>query len=275
MTTYDVALCQYGYGGSRTVEGFWERAERLLERAGDADLYVLPELALTELGEAPRSDPESVVFDADQEAAYRTLVGEAAGERDAIVVGGSYVTREDGVQRNRAAVGLPDGSVEAYDKCNPVPAEREGGTVPGEAAPPVFEHRGVGVGVVICYDVEFPSVVRDVVDRGAEVVAVPSWTGTEAGYQRVSRCCGARAVENQCYVAQVPMVGDHRSGERSPTGRAGLFAPCDDVLGPHGTRLTLPQDRHTAATDTVDVAALRESREAAEVRPYDDYRTGQ
>lgn len=269
---FAVALCQYGYGGATTVEAFATRAEALFDRAGEADLYVLPELALTELGDRPRSDPESVVLDADQERDYRSFVGRAAGERDAVVVGGSYVVRdESGVKRNRAAVGLPDGTVRTYDKCNPVPSEREAGTVPGEAAPPVFDHRGVGVGVVICYDVEFPGTIRDVVDRGAEVLAVPSWTGTEAGYQRVSRCCAARAVENQCFVAGVPMVGEHRSGERSPTGRSAVYAPCDDVLGPHGTRLSLPQDEHAAAVCTVDVAALRESRERAAVRPYDDY----
>lgn len=275
MTAFDIALCQYGYGGARTVEAFAERAAALLDRAGPADLYVLPELALTELSETPSSEPESVVLSAAQEAEHREFVARAAEARDAIVVGGSaVVTDEAGVQRNRAQVGLPDGSALAYDKCNPVEGEREVGTVPGDAEPPIVEHAGTAVGIVICYDVEFPGVIRDVVDRGAEVVAVPSWTGTEAGYQRVSRCCAARAVENQCFVAQVPMVGTHRSGERDPTGRSAIFAPCDDVLGPHGTRLTLPQDEHAAATGSVDVGALRESRETAAVRPYADYRDG-
>jgi len=275
MTEFDIALCQYGYGGARTVAGFADRAEALLGRAGPADLYVLPELVLTELSETPSSQPESAVLSDAQETEYREFVGRAAAERDAVVVGGSGVVHDsDGVQRNRAQVGLPDGTVLAYDKCNPVQGERDVGTVPGEDAPPVVEHDGTTVGVVICYDVEFPAVIRDVVDRGAEVVAVPSWTGTEAGYQRVSRCCAARAVENQCFVAQVPMVGTHRSGERDPTGRSAVFAPCDDVFGPHGTRLTLPQDEHTAATGTVDVGALRDSREAAAIRPYADYRDG-
>lgn len=270
--TFDVALCQYGYGGCETVEAFCERAAGLFDRAGAADLYVLPELALTELGERPRSDPGTVELSATQETAYREFVGRAAADRDAVVVGGSYVTVDDGVRRNRAAVGLPDGSVAAYDKRNPVPSERDDGTVPGAADPPVVEHAGTAVGVVVCYDVEFPAVIRDVVDRGAELVAVPSFTGSEAGYQRVRRCCAARAVENQCYVAQVPMVGEHRSGETSPTGRAAVFAPCDDVVGPHGTRLTLPRDEHAAATCTVDVGALRDSRERAAVRPYAEYR---
>ena len=266
--SFDVAVCQYGFAGVETAEELCARAGALFDRAGDADCYVLPELFASDLtlDETGEIRPLS----ADDETTLTEFVADAAVTRDAVVVGGSYRTREGGVLYNRLPIGLPDGSVRTYDKCRPIPSEREQGTTPGSTAAPVVEHRGVAVGALVCYDVEFPELVRDVADRGAELLVVPSLTADEGGFQRVARCCAARAVENQLYVVQVPLVGTHPRGEKSGTGRGTVYAPCDEIVGPEGTGLTLPRDRHTAATQSLDVAALRTSRTDAAVPPYTD-----
>lgn len=274
MTEFRVAVCQYGFAGVDSVAELWTRASRLLERAGPADLYVLPELFACDVASTPDATAATAALDDGAVATLHERIAAAATERDAVVVGGSYDVRDGGRLVNRCPVGVPGRGVRTYDKRHPTPAEREDGVAAGDAAPPVVEHRGVGVGVVVCYDVEFPGTVRAVVDDGAEVLAVPSWTGSEAGHQRVRRCSMARAVENQAYFAHVPVVDCRDGGESAATGRAGLYAPCDDVVGPGGTRLSLARDEHAAATGRVDVAALRESRERASVRPYTDYRRG-
>lgn len=271
--TLEVALCQAALRPVASVDELTDRVDDLFDRAGAADLYVLPELLGVSVGlDAAGGTAEAdSILDADQGARLHAFLADAAAERDAVIVGGSYnvIDEATGERRNRCPIATPDG-VEGYDKRHPIPEERAGGKVAGRAPPPVVTHHGVGVGVLVCYDVEFPETVRDLVDRGAEVIAVPSWTATEAGYQRVTRCAAARAIENQCYVATVPLIGDRPGFEG--TGRASVFAPCDDVVGDVGTPYRLPRDEEAVGSYTLDVGALRRSRTGASVRPYADAR---
>lgn len=268
-STFDIALCQYELRPVESVDVLIDRIDDLLERAGPADCYVLPELLGVAVG-ITEVDGLSLLDESECETLHAYL-HEEAQVRDAVVVGGSYNVRDEatGEIRNRCPIATPYG-VETYDKCHPIPSERDDGKAAGRDGPPVVEHHGVGIGVLICYDVEFPETVRDLVDRGAEVLAVPSWTSSEAGYQRVRRCSAARAVENQCYVATVPLISGIEAFEG--TGRSSVFAPCDDIVGDSGTRLSLPRDEEAAATCTVDIGTLRHSRTAASVRPYTDAR---
>lgn len=267
---FDVALCQYEYAGVETVDELCARAEALFERAGDADCYVLPELFATDLTRGADGDEAPLTG-----AALETLesfVAAQATARDAVIVGGSYRTTDpdgEGVV-NRAPIGHPSGEVTTYTKRHPTPEERANGTRPGTVDPPVFEHEGTAVGVIVCYDVEFPAGVAAVADAGAEVLVVPSLTADEAGYQRVARCSAARAVENQLYVVHVPLVGTHPHPETTGVGRAAVYEPCDDIVGAAGTGLTLQRDSHAAATQSLDIEALRASRAEASVRPYTD-----
>jgi predicted amidohydrolase len=269
---FDLALCQYEFDADvASIDDLLTRVRTLFDRAGEADLSVLPELfaadCLDDGGEAIATlGPEG-------RERLHAFLAEAAAERDAVVVGGSYNVTEAGATYNRCPIAAPDGGVETYDKTRLIPGEREDGKTAGGGAPPIVDHRGVGVGVAVCYDVEFPGLIRNLADRGAEVLSVPSWTASDAGSQRVRRCAAARAVENQLYAARVSVVGT-TGGDATGTGRSAVFAPCDDVVGPHGTRLSLARDAHAAGVCGVDIEALRESRRAAAVRPYADASDG-
>jgi predicted amidohydrolase len=273
MTDFRVALCQYALGTADSVAGVRTAAEELFDAAGEADMYVLPELLLTDVVGEPDAagDVREHALDVAATDAYHEFLLAAAKERDAVVVGGSYNAVDGDDVYNRMPIATPE-ELLTYDKQHPTPEERSAGKCLGPERPPVVDHRGVAIGVLNCYDVEFPETTRAVADAGVEVLAVPSWTATEAGVERIERCAAARAVENQQYVASVPLVGE-RDGTVG-LGRASTFAPCDDVLGPHGTGIRLPRDTHAAAATTLDVTALRESRERASVRPYVDARAG-
>ncbi|WP_416840933.1 nitrilase-related carbon-nitrogen hydrolase [Haloferax sp. DFSO52] len=261
------------FDSTETVSELNARITDAVRQAGPADLYIMPEL----LGAGPTYDPAVPPTDRPlSDDGVQQLHGHLATlaeEKDAIVVGGSYPATgpEDGIY-NRCPIATPE-DVLTYDKRNPIPEEREYGTRSGDAEPPLIRHKGVTVAPLVCYDVEFPELVRSVVDRGAEILAVPSWTGSTAGAERVRRCAAARAVENQCYVAQVPLVTE-QGADPSGTGRSVVFAPCDDVCGSGGTRLTLPLDQQVSAACPVDVDELRRSRTHASVGPYTDYRSG-
>ncbi|MGM0605567.1 MAG: nitrilase-related carbon-nitrogen hydrolase [Halobacteriota archaeon] len=267
MVTFTIGLCQYALGTVDDVSDLHTAVCDLFDRAGPADLYVLPELLFRDTVEASPDLPWTI--DPAAIDSYLEVIAAEAADRNAVVVGGSYYRRTDeGQIVNRLATADPSGRRTTYDKCHPTPNERSNGVTAGDAEPPMIEHRGVSIGVLTCYDVEFPGRARSLVDRGAEVLAVPSWTETDAGFERVRRCSAARAVENQCFVAQVPLVGEY--GDATGSGRSAVFAPCDDILGPHGTRLSLPRDDRSAASVTVALDRLRQSRREAAVRPYTD-----
>ena len=64
------------------------------------------------------------------------------------------------------------------------------------------------IGILVCFDVEFPELSRLLVDRGMQILFVPFLTDTKNGYLRVRRCAQARAIENECYVAISGSVGN-------------------------------------------------------------------
>jgi predicted amidohydrolase len=85
------------------------------------------------------------------------------------------------------------------------------------------------IGILICYDAEFPLLARRLADQGAEILLVPSCTDSAHGHNRVRIGAMARALENQCVVVQSPPVGD---APWSPAvdenvGAAAIFGPPD------------------------------------------------
>jgi predicted amidohydrolase len=76
----------------------------------------------------------------------------------------------------------------------------------------VFDVPDVGrVGVCICYDLWFPEVVRDLVCKGAQVIMVPTYTGTQDRHQEII-LCRAAAIYNQCYVVSINALGRGSKG---------------------------------------------------------------
>jgi predicted amidohydrolase/GNAT superfamily N-acetyltransferase len=72
----------------------------------------------------------------------------------------------------------------------------------------VFDTDSGRIGILICYDVEFPELGRIMAEQGMEILFVPFVTDTQNGYNRVRYCSRARAIENECYVAIAGGVGN-------------------------------------------------------------------
>jgi predicted amidohydrolase len=92
-----------------------------------------------------------------------------------------------------------------------------------------FETEYGRIAINICYDSEFPMLARKQVEAGANLILVPSCTDTLAGYHRVKIGCQARALENQCYVVQSPIVGIAPWSEAVDVsiGAAAIYTPVD------------------------------------------------
>ena len=124
------------------------------------------------------------------------------------IVGGSMPVIEDDKVYNVAYLMRRDGSVESQYKIHITPHERRDWVIQGGDKLQVFDTDAGRVGILICYDVEFPELGRILADEKMDILFVPFWTDTKNGYLRVRHCAQARAIENECYVAISGSVGN-------------------------------------------------------------------
>ena len=200
--------------------------------AGGGQLLAMPEYACMELaaaypgaGDVAR-ELETVCA---QRAALLELFAALARRHRVWLLPGSMPWNEGGCVRNRAPLVAPDGSVRFQDKCRMTRFEAERWGVAGGAPPSVFATPWGLIGIAICYDVEFPPLVRAQVAAGAWLVLAPSCTDSLHGFNRVRLSARARALENQCFVAVAPTVGlaPGLATLDENRGYAAVFGPVD------------------------------------------------
>ncbi|MFN3841857.1 MAG: GNAT family N-acetyltransferase [Rehaibacterium terrae] len=212
--TVRVATIQYQQRRVKSFEDFATQVEFFVEVASDyrADFVVFPELItlqLLSIENEPLSPHDSLVALTGYTARYRELLASLAVKYNANIIGGSHPTAvADGDIRNICYVALRDGSLHEQEKVHVTPNERKWwGIKGGDSARAIMTDCGP-VGVMICYDSEFPELARHLIDQGALILFVPFCTDTREGYLRVRYSCHARAIENQCYVVLSGNVGN-------------------------------------------------------------------
>ena len=122
------------------------------------------------------------------------------------------------------------------------------------------------IGILICYDCEFPLLGRAF--QQADVILSPSCTETLAGYSRVRIGAMARAMENQCVTVQSSTVGEARWNQVADlnTGMGGIFGPPDTGFPPTGVIAEGTLNRPGWTCAEVDPAAVANVRQSGGVR---------
>lgn len=144
-----------------------------------------------------------------------------------IAPGSLYEQRDDGVYNTTPMID-PSGAVVArYDKMFPfLPYEKD---VTSGTNFPVIDIPGIGkVGIVICYDIWFPEVVRTLCAMGAEVILVPTMTNTIDRDVELA-IARANAAINQCFIVDVNVSGDQGNG------RSVIYGPGGELIHEAGT----------------------------------------
>jgi predicted amidohydrolase len=115
--------------------------------------------------------------------------------------------------------------------------------------------------------------VRAQVEAGAWLVLVPTCTDTLHGYTRVATCAAARAIENQCFVAITPTVGEAPWSAALDVnrGRAAVFGPADRGFPADGVIAAGPPDEPAWVFAELDPALLDHVREHGAVRNFRDW----
>ncbi|WP_373353904.1 nitrilase-related carbon-nitrogen hydrolase [Pseudoroseicyclus sp. CXY001] len=183
------------------------------------------------------------------------------------ILAGSTCAEAAGGLVNRTWLCTPEGTAGVYDKAILTPYERqEMGLIPGEALP-VFDTALGRIGVLICYDSEFPLLARAMVEAGAELLLVPSYTDLPAGATRVRQSCRARAIEQQCLIVNAPLLGTCPSCELYDLGRGipALFGPPDKGQPPSGILAEAADETPGWLIAEADPAAIAAPRLTGEV----------
>ncbi|SBT89134.1 Predicted amidohydrolase [Streptomyces sp. DI166] len=216
--------------------------------AAGAGLVIAPEMFLT--GYAIGDDIARLAEAADGDSA--DTVAEIA-TRHGLAVAYGYPERDGGTVYNSAQLISADGTRLAnYRKTHLFGCFERDHFTPGEQQVVQAELNGLRVGILICYDVEFPENVRAHALAGTDLLVVP--TAQMHPFQFVAESMiPVRAFENQMYVAYVNRVG--REGEFEFVGLSTLAGP-DGVAR---TRAGREEDLVFADTDPVLLAASREA----------------
>ena len=243
-------------------------------KAGGADLLLLPEYAGLEI--APSGDAA-----AELRAAVARAPALLSAMRDVSVRHGLWLcpgtlpmAGEGGAQVvNRAPVIRPDGTVAFQDKRMPTRFEAERWSLAPGRPPQVFDTPWGRLGIAICYDAEFPKLVRAQVEAGAWLVLVPACTDTRHGAERVRIGARARAMENQCFVAVASTVGACAGSAALDDnhGRAGIYGPVDHGFPEDGILAESRLDAPGLILADLDPARLATAREHGAVRNHRDW----
>jgi predicted amidohydrolase len=176
--------------------------------ATEADIVVLPELVTSGYVFSSREEAAAVAIGADDPLLVEW------GARGALVVGGFCEQGTDGNLYNSAAVVDSTGVLAVYRKTHLWDRERLFFT-PGDAAPPVLQTSFGRLGVLICYDLEFPEMPRSLALRGADLICAPvNWPVIERppGRERVAEELTAMAAArvNRVFIAVCDREGTER-----------------------------------------------------------------
>ena len=288
--TLRVAAAQYPIDQPATFAAWQTKLARWVAEgaAAGAQLLVFPEYGAIELaairGETIAGDlqatltavadlmPEVDAAHAALAAQFNVHILAASGPR--------YVNERNGRDGivNSARLIAPSGAIGTQDKLMMTPFEVAWGVQPGTALR-VFDTALGRIGIAICYDSEFPLLVRAMTEAGAELILIPSCTERLSGASRVRTAALARALESQIATVSSPTVGDalwSPAVDRN-TGAAGVFVPAEaalaDVspLAETGILVEGVLNQPGWVTATIPLIRLRALRNTGEMRNHADW----
>ncbi len=131
-----------------------------------------------------------------------TRFSEMARDRSVYIIGGLYTKRDENIYNSALLFG-PDGELlSIFDKVH-LPAGEEKVVTPGDSYPVIETDYG-RIGMLVCWDLQYPEAAREVALGGADLIACPTW-----GWEKRYGLC--RAYENGLFIGAA--MGVPASGE--------------------------------------------------------------
>jgi predicted amidohydrolase/GNAT superfamily N-acetyltransferase len=191
------------------------------------------------------------------------------------IICGSMPEMVNGVLYNVGYLCHRDGRTDRYEKLHITPDESKVWGMQGGSGLKAFDTDCGKIGILICYDSEFPELSRLLADQGMNILFVPFLTDTQNGFSRVRYCAQARAIENECYVAIAGSVGNLPKVHNMDIqfAQSMVFTPCDFAFPTNGIKAEATPNTEMILISEVDVDLLNELHEYGSVRNLKDRRT--
>ncbi len=242
----------------------------------ESDFAVLPEFFNAPLMAAyvDVSEAEAIRRLSEHTLPIRDYMLAAAVKYNVNVICGSMPLLDDGKLYNVGFLCRRDGTYERYDKIHITPNEQQAWGIHGGDQVRVFDTDCGKVGIVICYDCEFPELVRLLALQGMQILFVPFHTDTQNAYSRVRHCAQARAIENECFVAIAGSVGNlpRVSNMDIQFAQSAVFTPCDYSFPSSGVKGEATTNTEMVLVVDVDLSLLMELHHHGSVRNLKDRR---
>lgn len=258
--TIRVGTVQYKQRRVASFEEFVETVAYFVDVVADykGDFVVFPELftlQLLSIEDQQLSPAKSIEALTKYTPRFKEAMRDMALRFNINIIGGSHPTRvESGRVENISYVFLRDGTIHEQAKIHPTPNEDYWWNIEGGNKVNAIETDCGPIGVLICYDSEFPELARHLTDQGIQILFVPFCTDERQSYLRVRYCCQARAVENQIYVVMSGNVGNlpNVSNMDIQYAQSCILTPCDFPFARDGIAADT-----TPNVETVAIADLR------------------
>jgi predicted amidohydrolase/GNAT superfamily N-acetyltransferase len=275
-----IACCQFQARAVKSFDEFLSNVEYFVDIAADyrSDFILFPELFTLQLlsfEKGELSPVEAIARLSTYTPEIRKALAGMAMKYNINIIGGSHPTgAEDGHIQNVAFICLRDGAVHEQEKIHPTPNERYWWNIQGGDRIGAIQTDCGPIAVLICYDSEFPEIVRRVVDEGARILFVPFCTDNRQGYMRVRYCSHARAIENQCFVAMAGNVGNLPNVQNMDIqyAQSCILTPCDFPFARDGIAAEASDNVETLTIGDVNMSDLRWARAEGTVRNLADRR---
>ncbi|MBX3723452.1 MAG: bifunctional GNAT family N-acetyltransferase/carbon-nitrogen hydrolase family protein [Turneriella sp.] len=277
-TTVRLGLVQWQMRPYSDTEDLMRQVEYFVDALSGyrCDFALFPEFFNAPLMAAhnEKSEPEAIRALAKHTPLLAQQFQELAISYNINIISGSMPEVKDGKLYNTGYLCRRDGSTESYQKLHVTPDEaRVWGMVGGDGLK-TFETDCGKIGILVCYDSEFPELSRLLADEGMDILFIPFLTDTQNAYSRVRHCAQARAIENECYVAIAGSVGNLPNVHNMDIqyAQSVVFTPCDFAFPSNGVKAEATPNTEMVLTVDVDISLLRELHKHGSVRILRDRR---
>ena len=277
--TVRIGLVQWQMRPYASLDDLFEQVEFFVDAVSDykSDFILFPEYfnaplmaKFNDMGEA-----QSIRAMAQYTSQIRDRFRELAISYNINIITGSMpYLKEDNALYNVGFLCRRNGTVSMYEKIHVTPDEQKCWGLSAGSRIQTFDTDCGRIGIVICYDVEFPELSRLMADDGMKILFVPFMTDTPNAYARVRVCAQARAIENECYVAIAGSVGNLPRVHNMDIqyAQSAVFTPCDFAFPNDGKRAEATPNTEMILVSDVDLSLLNELHTYGSVRNLRDRR---
>ncbi|ACU04100.1 MULTISPECIES: bifunctional GNAT family N-acetyltransferase/carbon-nitrogen hydrolase family protein [Pedobacter] len=276
--TIRIGLVQWQMRLFPDIEAFYEQVEFFVDAVSGykSDFIVFPEFFNTPLLHPYNHLPEMEAMRklAEQTAEIVKRIQQYALSYNVNIISGSMPIVENNKLYNATYLCHRSGKTDEYRKIHITPNEQKYYGMVGGDKIQVFDTDCGKVGILICYDVEFPELSRLYADQGMQILFVPFLTDTQNGYTRVRHCAQARAIENECYVAIAGCVGNLPKVNNMDIqfAQSAVFTPSDFAFPTNAVKAETTPNTEMMLVVDVDLHLLDEIHHFGTVRILKDRR---